>query len=426
MPSDVQSDAQAAHGFSQGAPTRGGVVGWLVFAISFGLLLSDYMSRQVLGAVFPLLKAEWGLADAQLGALAGVVALMVGLLTFPLSLLADRVGRVRSVVAMAVVWSLATLGCGLAANYHQMLAARFFVGVGEAAYGSVGLAVVFTYFPRTLRATITGAFMAGGVFGSFLGMALGGVVAGELGWRWSFAAMALSGLLLALAYPVVVKERGAAPDGRGPQRARLNMVTLCKALFSSRAACLAYIGSGLQLFVMGAMVAWLTSFFNRAYGLRTERAAVVGAGFLLIGGLGMIVCGAIADRAGRVSPTRRLVLAGAFGAVTCVLLASGFMLPPGAGQLICLGVGLSFAAGASGPAGAIVADAAPPQHHGAALATLTLANNLIGLAPGAALTGMLADRIGLPAALALVPFAGLAAAICFWAAAWRPASDQQP
>ena len=407
------------------APERAGVVGWLVFAISFGLLLSDYMSRQVLGAVFPLLKAEWGLADAQLGALAGVVALMVGLLTFPLSLLADRIGRVRSVVAMAVVWSLATLGCGLAANFHQMLAARFFVGVGEAAYGSVGLAVVFTYFPRTLRSTITGAFMAGGVFGSFLVMALGGVVAGELGWRWSFAAMALTGLALALVYPAVVKERVATPDERAAEPASLDLPAILRALFASRAACLAYVGSGLQLFVMGAMVAWLTSYFNRAYGLPAERAAVVGAGFLLIGGVGMIVCGGIADRAGRVSPTRRLWLAGAFGAATCVLLASGFALPAGAVQLICLGLGLFFAAGASGPAGAIVADAAPPQHHGAALATLTLANNLIGLAPGAAVTGMLADHIGLPAALALVPFAGLGAAVCFWSAAWRPVSNPQ-
>jgi hypothetical protein len=33
---------------------------WLVFALTFGLLVSDYMSRQVLSAVFPLLKAEWG------------------------------------------------------------------------------------------------------------------------------------------------------------------------------------------------------------------------------------------------------------------------------------------------------------------------------------------------------------------------------
>ncbi len=40
---------------------------WIVFALTFGLLISDYMSRQVLNAVFPLLKADWQLTDAQLG-----------------------------------------------------------------------------------------------------------------------------------------------------------------------------------------------------------------------------------------------------------------------------------------------------------------------------------------------------------------------
>ncbi|MGH8486945.1 MAG: MFS transporter, partial [Pseudomonas sp.] len=81
---------------------------WVVFALTFGLLISDYMSRQVLNAVFPLLKSEWALSDSQLGLLSGIVALMVGLLTFPLSLLADRWGRVRSLAIMAGLWSVAT------------------------------------------------------------------------------------------------------------------------------------------------------------------------------------------------------------------------------------------------------------------------------------------------------------------------------
>ena len=42
---------------------------WLVFALTFGLLLSDYMSRQVLSSVFPFLKVEWALTDTQLGGL---------------------------------------------------------------------------------------------------------------------------------------------------------------------------------------------------------------------------------------------------------------------------------------------------------------------------------------------------------------------
>ncbi len=106
---------------------------WLVFALTFGLLISDYMSRQVLNAVFPLLKNEWLLSDSQLGLLSGIVALMVGLLTLPLSLMADRFGRVKSLAIMATLWSLATLGCALAENYEQMFIARFMVGVGEAA-----------------------------------------------------------------------------------------------------------------------------------------------------------------------------------------------------------------------------------------------------------------------------------------------------
>lgn len=94
---------------------------WVVFALSFGLLLSDYMSRQVLNAVFPDLKSEWLLSDARLGTLSSVVALMVGLLTFPMSLMADRWGRVKSLLLAAVMWSVATLGCAVSASYDQML-----------------------------------------------------------------------------------------------------------------------------------------------------------------------------------------------------------------------------------------------------------------------------------------------------------------
>src|SRR3974377_570452 len=95
----------------RGADTGGALTnGWAVFALTFALLVSDYMSRQVLNAVFPLIKSEWALSDAQLGALSGVVALMVGVLTVPLSFMADKLGRIGSLTLMAVLWSIATLG----------------------------------------------------------------------------------------------------------------------------------------------------------------------------------------------------------------------------------------------------------------------------------------------------------------------------
>ncbi|HEX3365303.1 MFS transporter [Phenylobacterium sp.] len=389
--------------------------GWLVLCVSFALLLSDHMSRQVLSAAFPLLKVDWGLSDTRLGALSGVVALMVGILTVPLSLVADRVGRARSVAVMALTWSLATLACAACASYGQLLAARFVLGVGEAAYGSVGLAVVFTYFPKSLRATITGVFMAGGVFGSFIGLALGGAMAAHLGWRGAFAGMAVFGLALAAAYAVFVRDGPAPlPNAEAGGVAPHGLNGIARGLFGSPGVVLTYVASGLQLFVLGSLTAWAPSYLNRFQSLSLQAAAASAATLLFAAGIGMVVCGGFADRfcAGR--PHRRPALAAAYGVVTFVFLEAAFHLPPGPPQVVCALLGLFCAGGTTGPAGAMVAERTPAALHGAALAVLTLSNNLIGLAPGPLVTGFLADRFGLPTAIQLTPVAALIAAAVFW------------
>jgi len=393
---------------------------WVVFALTFGLLLSDYMSRQVLNAVFPILKAEWTLSDTQLGSLSSIVALLVGLLTFPLSIVADRWGRVRSVILMAGLWSLATLGCALSANYNQMFAARFFVGVGEAAYGSVGIALILSIFPAHLRSTLASAFMAGGPVGSVIGMALGGIVATHFGWRWSFGAMAVFGLVLVIFYALIVREdrvRSEAgqvtADGRMAGIAKPRLRAIFSGLFSSRAVIAAYIGSGLQLFIMAAMLAWLPSFLNRYYDLPTDKAGVAAAAFILIGAIGMTVCGVITDRVSRSQPERKWAVAIIFALASASLLLAGFMLPPGKTQLALIAAGMAMVAGTTGPAGAMVANLTHPSIHATAFATLTLANNLLGLAPGPFVTGMVADRVGLMNAMQIVPLIALGAATAF-------------
>ena len=387
---------------------------WLVFALTFGLLISDYMARQVLNAVFPLLKAEWALTDGQLGFLSGVVALMVGLLTIPISLLADRLGRVKSIVAMAMLWSIATLLCGLAQNYEQMLAARVLVGVGEAAYGSVGIAVIISVFPKHMRATLTGAFMAGGLAGQILGVGIGGLVAAAHGWRMAFLAIGAGGLLLALAYPLLVRE-SRLNAGQNPERGVVTLGSL-RSLFAGTQLQCAYVGSGLSLLAAAALPAWLPTFFYRYYDLPLDEAAPLAALFLAIGGAGMIICGMISDKFVRSSSQRALLSVGY--CLACALLITLAMgLGAGTPQLILLGAGMFFAAACAGPAGAMVANLTPAALHGTAFAVLTLANNAFGLAPGPILTGWLADRIGLLGAMQWLPFASLAAAGVFLIAA---------
>ena len=401
---------------SDAAVSRPGIpaYAWVVFALTFGLLISDYMARQVLNAVFPLLKAEWALTDGQLGFLAGVVPLMVGLLTCPISLLADRIGRVRSIVVMAALWSLATLLCGLAKNYDQMLAARVLVGVGEAAYGSVGIAVIIGVFPKHLRATLAGAFMAGGLAGQVLGVGIGGAVAAAHGWRTAFHAIGIAGIVLALAFAWFVTESRV----RAQEECERKSVTLgsLKALFAGRALNCAYVASGLQLFVAGALPAWLPTYFVRYYALPLQQATSLAAIFLAIGGAGMVLCGMASDKLVRTT-SQRAMLSTIYCLGCALLIAAAFALGPGTPQLILLGLAMFLAAATAGPAGAMVAHLTPAALHGTAFAVLTLANNAFGLAPGPIVTGWLADRIGLAGALQWLPLASLAAALVFFAAA---------
>jgi MFS family permease len=387
---------------------------WVVFTLTFALLLSDYMSRQVLSSVFPFLKVEWALSDTQLGALTSVVALTVGLLAVPLSLLGDRWGRVRSIVLMAVIWSLATLGSAVAANYEQLMLARVFIGVGEAAYGSVGLAVVLAVFPAYRRASFTGAFMAGGSFGSVLGVALGGALAVQFGWRWSFAAMAILGLVLVTLYRLFITDKKLdayrvddAAEGE-PVSTTGERVKL-RTLFSTPSVIAAYVGSGLQLFIAGSLFAWLPSYLGRAYGLAPDKAAGIAAIAILFMGVGMIVCGAVTDRLSRHVPIRKWTTAIVYTATSLVCLGVGFSLQPGGAQLLLLAVGVFFAAGTSGPAGAMVSNLTHESIRATAFGTLTLANNLLGLAAGPLVTGILADKFGLVGAMKIVPIVAVGA-----------------
>ena len=76
-----------------------------------------------------------------------------------------------------------------------------------------------------------------------------------------------------------------------------------------------------------------------------------------------------------------------------------------------LAVGIFFAAGTAGPAGAMVSNLTHESIRATALGTLTLANNLLGLAAGSLITGILADKFGLVGAMKIVPIVAVGALI---------------
>jgi len=400
---------------------------WSVFAIIFALMVVDYVDRQVVVSMFPHLKAQWDLSDRELGALVSIVSITVALGAVPLSFLADRWSRVKSIFLMAMVWSLATIGAGFAGSYAQLMGARSVVGLGEAAYGTVGMALLASLFPPRMRSTVLGAFLAAGMFGSVLGVMLGGFIADRWGWQAGFGAVGIPGLFLALVFLLVVRDYKtvALPSVSGSNaKPRMTARAVIAELLRPRTALITCIGAGLNLLVVSTMYSWLPSYFNRFYGLAPDQAGLKTAIVVLIGGVGALLWSTVADRLSGLMPRARLIVPAIAAVATTALMMAAFAgLPPGPVQFALIVAGALVMAASVGPTDAVVIDVIHPALRATGASILSLMRNLFGLAGGPLLTGALSDAYGLRFAMAVVPLFGLLAAAMYMVAARTYVAD---
>jgi len=394
---------------------------WSVFAIIFALMVVDYVDRQVVVSMFPHLKTQWDLSDRQLGALVSIVSITVALGAVPLSFLADRWSRVKSIFLMAMVWSLATIGAGFAGSYVELMGARSVVGLGEAAYGTVGMALLASLFPPRMRSTVLGAFLAAGMFGSVLGVMLGGFIADRWGWQAGFGAVGVPGLFLALVFLMVVRDyKTVALPSAGGSNAKPRMTArgVIAELLRPRTALITCIGAGLNLLVVSTMYSWLPSYFNRFYGLAPDQAGLKTAIVVLVGGVGALLWSTVADRLSARMPRARLIVPAIAAVATTALMIAAFAgLPPGPVQFALIVAGALVMAASVGPTDAVVIDVIHPALRATGASILSLMRNLFGLAGGPLLTGALSDAYGLQFAMAVVPLFGLLAAAMYVVAA---------
>jgi len=400
---------------------------WFAFVMTFALMLVDYIDRQVIVSLFPHIKTEWGLSDKQLGGLVSVVSVTVAIGALPIALLADRTSRVKSIVVMATVWSLATISCMFARNYGLLFAARSLVGLGEAGYGSVGAALIASLFPARLRARLLAAFFAAASVGSVLGVVLGGVIAARWGWQAAFGVVGVPGLVLALLY---LKVRDYKTVDLTPKLAKATDSTastvkfIAKALVRSPTMLWVCLGGAAQLIVISAVWAWLPSFLNRVHGVAPDKAGIQAALVVLCGAVGSVVWGAVVDKSGARRLRNKLFAMAVLCVVAAAVLAPAFAATASFGlQFALIAVGGFVMTCTVGPVSAVVTDVVHPGVRATGLSVLALFQNLFGLAAGPFVVGVLSDLYGLQTALALAPAFGLLAAVFFLLAARSYESD---
>jgi MFS family permease len=399
---------------------------WFAFAMTIGLMVFDYVDRQVIVSLFPHLKAEWNLSDKQLGGLVSIVSITVALGGIPVALFADRVSRVKSIVAMAGAWSLATISCMFASGYGALFAARAVVGLGEAGYGSVGAGLIASHFPARVRGTLMAGFFASASVGSVLGVILGGVIADRWGWKAAFGVVGFPGLVLALLYLFVrdYKTVELTPRLEKARRSPGSVARhILRVLTRSRTMLWVCIGAPAQLIVVSAVWAWLPSYLVRTQGMTPKAAAIKASLVVLAGAVGSVVWGAVVDRAGRRGPGAKLRSVAVLCLATIVVICFAFGAPrlgialSSEVQFALILLGGLLMTCTVGPASAAAIDVTHPGVRSTGASILSLFQNLFGLALGPFIAGALSDSIGLEAALTFTPLFGLIAVAAFLRAA---------
>jgi MFS transporter, Spinster family, sphingosine-1-phosphate transporter len=411
-PHSVALGTEERDGYLVGRPKA-----WFAFAMTFALMLFDYIDRQVIVSLFPHMKIAWGLSDMQLGGLVSIISIVVAVGSLPVALLADRCSRVKSIFVMSAVWSVATISCMFTRNYSQLFLARAFVGAGETGYGSVGGALIASLFPKRLRATLLGAFLAAASIGSVLGVVLGGVVAARWGWQAAFGVVGIPGLVLAFLYLLVPDYKTVALAPRMDQ-AKQSVTGFARQIATiltrSPTVWWTCLGAAFQLIVVSTIWSWLPSYFHRYLGVAPDRAAMQAAVIVLCGAAGSFIWGVVADAVAARRPRNKLVMMAMLATATLVVFVIAFggsMAPKPQFLLIAFG-GLMMMCSVA-PASSVVFNVIHPGVRSTGAAMLALFQNLFGLAVGPFVGGIVSDAWGLQTALAVMPAFGLLAALCF-------------
>jgi len=159
----------------------------LALAVLCAGMLMIILDGSIVTVALPAIQDDLGLSPSGLTWIINAYLIAFGGLLLLAGRLGDLVGRRRMFVAGLVVFTAASLLCGLATNQPMLIAMRFLQGAGGAMASAVSLGMLVTHFPEPgERAKAIGAFSFVGAAGASIGQVIGGILTQAVSWHWIF------------------------------------------------------------------------------------------------------------------------------------------------------------------------------------------------------------------------------------------------
>ena len=358
----------------------------------FGLDSYDYwvlpLSLGAVAAAFGLSKAETGLLSTTTlvaSALGGVIA----------GVLADRIGRVRTLMITVLVYAVFTALCGLAPNYETLLVFRGLQGLGFGGEWATGAVLVAEYCSARHRGRVIAVIQSSWAVGMALAVAVYGVVFTVFPPDWAWRVLFLTGALPALLVIYVRRRIEDAPVYTAMTTKSSNsLADIFKPDLLRTTVFTALLATGCQGGYY-TLATWLPSYLKEDRGLTVVGTAGYLAVFAAGAFAGYLTAGVFTDLLGRKNTFRM------FAALSAALILIYTLVPGDSGSLV---LWLTFPLGFCSSAifsgfGAFLAELYPTRVRGAGPGfTYNFGRGVGAFFP--AVIGFLAAEYGLGGALA--------------------------
>jgi predicted MFS family arabinose efflux permease len=390
-----------------------------IFILLFLLYFFDYVDRMVVTSLFPHIKEEWGITDAQCGMLVSAIYWSIVMFTFPISILVDRWSRKKTIGLMAVVWSISTAVCALTRNFGQLFSTRCVIGIGEAGYAPGGTAMLSGLYPQEKRSFMMGIWNASIPLGSAVGIALGGIIAKYWGWRHAFGLVALPGLIVAVLFFFVKDYKTVdlvktGKSGDTGAKVKMRPEDIFREFIRTPSLIFTYFAFAFMTFVTTSLITWLPTFFNRVHNIPMDEAGIKGGSVMLLALVGAPLGGFLADLWLKKRANARLVFSSLAAIISALFLLGSFLFSMENVQYgFILMTGLSIVAFLPAAA-AVTQDVVHPGLRAISYAICVIVQNLLGSSLGPIVVGSLSDTYGINTALHVLPAFLIIAAILFF------------
>lgn len=242
------------------------------------IYIFNFLDRQILNILAEDIKLDLKITDGQFGLLAGAIfAFIYTFMGIPIARLAERGNRPAIISTALAVWSLFTTLSGTVQHFWQLALFRFGVGFGEAGGTPPAHSLITDYVPKEKRASALAIYSMGVPIGSFIGLAMGGMIADALGWRAAFFVAGLPGLTLAIIAFFTLKETRlkltAEMKRKRDEANRSTIVDVLKVLWSKPTFLLIGFAASLKAFIGYGQGSFHTQFFLRNHGPEVREMA---------------------------------------------------------------------------------------------------------------------------------------------------------